>query len=219
MATIVITGANRGIGLELVRQRMTEHRVIAACRTPSAELSGLPVRVEAGVDVTDESSVRGFAERLGDERVDVLVNNAGILTRESVEDLDFDRVHRQLEVNALGPLRLTRALLPGMERGAKIAFVSSRMGSLGDNTSGGMYGYRMSKAALNMAAVSLAHDLRPRGVAVALLHPGFVRTEMTGRRGNVEPAQAAEGLWARIDELTLESTGTFWHANGEVLPF
>lgn len=219
MATIVITGANRGIGLELARQRMMGHRVIAVCRTPSDELSGLPVRVEPSVDVTDESSLRALARRLEDQRIDVLINNAGILERESLDHLDWAGIDRQLQVNAIGPLRVTSALLPLLGEGSKVAFVTSRMGSIGDNTSGGMYGYRMSKAALNMAAVSLAHDLRPRGVAVALLHPGFVRTEMTGNRGSVDAPEAARGLWERIDALTLETSGRFWHANGEALPF
>jgi NAD(P)-dependent dehydrogenase (short-subunit alcohol dehydrogenase family) len=219
MSTIVITGANRGIGLELARQRMMGHRVIAVCRSSNAELSSMPVRVEPSVDVTDDSSVRALARRLGDLRVDVLINNAGILTRETLDHLDFDRMRRQLEVNALGALRVTAALLPLMERGAKVAFVTSRMGSIADNTSGGSYGYRMSKAALNMAAVSLARDLGPRGVMVALLHPGYVRTAMTNGSGDVDPAEAARGLWERIDALTLETSGTFWHANGEVLPW
>ncbi len=219
MATIVVTGANRGIGLELVRQRMMGHRVIAVCRSTNAELSSLPVRAESGVDVTDDSSVRALAQRLGDTRVDILINNAGILTRESLDHLDFDRMRRQLEVNALGALRVSAALIPSMGHGSKIAFITSRMGSLADNTSGGMYGYRMSKAALNMAAVSLAQDLRPRGIAVALLHPGYVRTDMTDQHGNVDPPDAARGLWERIDALTIESSGTFWHASGEVLPY
>lgn len=93
------------------------------------------------------------------------------------------------------------------------------MGSIGDNGSGGHYGYRMSKAALNMAGVSLAHDLRPRGIAVAILHPGYVRTDMTGGGGHIDPPEAARGLLQRLDELTLESTGSFWHANGERLPW
>lgn len=219
MSTIVITGANRGIGLELARQRAEGHHVIAVCRRSSPELDALGVRVEAGVDVTDEASVRALAERLRDASIDVLINNAGLLTRETLDELDFERIQRQMEVNAYGPLRVTAALAPRLARGAKVALVTSRMGSLADNTSGGMYGYRMSKAALNMAGVSLAHDLRPRGVAVAILHPGYVRTGMTAGHGNVDPEEAARQLWERIDALTLETSGSFWHANGERLPW
>jgi NAD(P)-dependent dehydrogenase (short-subunit alcohol dehydrogenase family) len=193
--------------------------VIAACRETSPELSELDVRVEDGVDVTSDEAVAGLAQRLEGIPIDLLINNAGILTKETLDDLDFDRVRRQLEVNSLGPLRVTHALLPNLRRGSKVAIITSRMGSIGDNTSGSRYGYRMSKAAVNMAGVSLAHDLRPQGIAVAILHPGFVRTDMTGGSGYVDPDEAAAGLLARIDELTLERSGGFWHANGERLPW
>jgi NAD(P)-dependent dehydrogenase (short-subunit alcohol dehydrogenase family) len=168
--------------------------------------------------VTDDAAVAELAGRLTDE-IDVLVNNAGILTSESLDNLDFDRIRRQLEINSLGPLRVTAALLPRLGRGSKVAIVTSRMGSIGDNTSGGRYGYRMSKAAVNAAGKSLAMDLKPRGIAVALLHPGFVRTDMTGHNGMVDPEESARGLIARIDELSLQSTGRFWHMNGEELPW
>lgn len=220
MATYVITGANRGIGLELCRlaaERGAE--VVAVCRRSSPELDALGVRVEAGVDVSDGDAVASLAERLGDLRIDVLINNAGLLSHESLEHLDVDAIRRQFEVNALGPLRVTAALAPRLSRGSKVGIVTSRMGSIADNTSGGAYGYRMSKAAVNAAGVSLARDLAPRGVAVVLLHPGYVRTEMTGGNGTVEPRDAAAGLLARIDELSLETSGQFRHANGEVLPW
>ncbi len=219
MGTIVVTGANRGIGLELARLRSKSDEIIAVCREPSEELRALGVRIESGVDVTDDHSVQALAKRLAQIRIDVLVNNAGILSRESLDDLDFARVRRQLEVNALGPLRVTAALLGNLDRGSKVALITSRMGSIGDNTSGGMYGYRMSKTALNAAGVSLARDLAGRGISVAILHPGYVRTEMTARHGNVEPSEAARQLWERIDALDLSTSGTFWHANGETLPW
>lgn len=219
MATIVVTGANRGIGLELTRRRARGNTLIAVCRKPSAELLELGAQIEAGVDVTDDASVSALVARLAGERVDVLINNAGILGHDSFEALDFDAIRAQMEVNAYGPLRVSTAFAPLMAEGGKIAIVTSRMGSIGDNTSGGAYGYRMSKAAVNAAGVSLARDLAPRGIAVALLHPGYVKTEMTGGRGHVSPADAASQLWDRIDELELETSGTFWHANGEVLPW
>jgi len=217
MATVVVTGANRGIGLELTKIfKARGDEVIGACRSPSAELEGLGVRIEA-LDVTDEASVAAFAERV--DGVDILVNNAGVLSQETLDNLDTDRIRRQFEVNALGPLRVTAALRPKLKQGGKVAIVTSRMGSITDNTSGSMYGYRMSKAAVNMAGKSLAQDLKGNGVAVALLHPGFVRTDMTGGNGMVDPDESAAGLVARIDELSLERTGTFWHANGEQLPW
>ncbi len=220
MPTALVTGANRGIGLELCRSlKERGDEVIAVCRRSSPELDALGVRVEAGVDVTDEASVRRLAERLAGTTLDVVVNNAGLLAHERLGEIDFDSVRAQLEVNALGPLRVTEALLPRLREGSKVAIVTSRMGSIGDNTSGGAYGYRMSKAAVNAAGKSLALDLRGRGVAVILLHPGFVRTDMTGHRGDLEPREAAGGLLARIDELTLEHTGELRHQNGQPLPW
>jgi NAD(P)-dependent dehydrogenase (short-subunit alcohol dehydrogenase family) len=220
MATVCITGANRGIGLELARQFSERgDEVIAACRSASAALTGLGIRVVDGVDVTDDGGVGRFVESLDGARVDILVNNAGLLSDESLGDLDFDRIRRQFEINSLGPLRITAALRRNLGAGSKVAIVTSRMGSIEDNTSGGRYGYRMSKAAVNMAGRSLAHDLGSDGVAVAILHPGFVRTEMTGNTGLIDPPESAAGLIARIDELTLETSGSFWHANGERLPW
>ncbi|MBK6847115.1 MAG: SDR family oxidoreductase [Proteobacteria bacterium] len=220
MATVLVTGANRGIGLELCCQLAARgDTVVATCRRASPALAALGVRVEEGVDVGDEASVAALARRLGTLRLDLLINNAGVLAHETLEALDLAGVRRQFEVNALGPLRVTLALLGHLGPGAKVGLVSSRMGSIGDNSSGGNYGYRMSKAALNMAGVSLAHDLRPRGIAVAILHPGYVRTDMTGGSGHVDPPEAARGLLQRLDELTLESSGGFWHANGERLPW
>ena len=220
MARVCITGANRGIGLELARQFQARgDEVIAACRRPSEALAGLGVGIIDGVDVADEAGLKRLTEGVGDLEVDVLVNNAGVLSDESLNDLDLDRIRRQFEINALGPLRVTAALRPSLGAGAKVAIITSRMGSIDDNTSGGRYGYRMSKAAVNMAGRSLAHDLKPAGVAVAILHPGFVRTEMTGNTGMVDPPESAAGLIARIDELNLENSGSFWHANGELLPW
>ena len=220
MGTALVTGANRGIGLELARQlRDRGDTVIAACRKASSELKGLGVRVEAAVDVTSDSSVRALAERLQRTPIDVLIHNAGILSREHLDALDFDAIRRQFDVNAVGPLRVTSALLTNLARGSKIAILTSRMGSIADNTSGGYYGYRMSKAAVNMAGATLARDLKSRGIAVALVHPGFVRTEMTGKQGNVEAKDAARDVLARIDALTLDTSGGLWHATGERLPW
>jgi NAD(P)-dependent dehydrogenase (short-subunit alcohol dehydrogenase family) len=220
MATVCITGANRGIGLEFARQFSERgDEVVAACRTASEGLADLGVRVVDGVDVTDDVAVGRLVDSLNGTPVDILVNNAGLLSDESLDDLDFDRMRRQFEINSLGPLRVTAALRRNLGAGSKVAIVTSRMGSIEDNTSGGRYGYRMSKAAVNMAGRSLTHDLRPDGIAVVILHPGFVRTEMTGNSGLIDPPESAAGLIARIDELTLETSGGFRHANGELLPW
>jgi len=220
MTVSVITGANRGIGLELARQMKARgDQVIGVCRVSSKELDALGVRVEAGIDVRKAADVAQLAQRLSGVKIDLLVNNAGIFLNESLGAMNFDTIDTQLEVNALGPLRVSAALAPQIERGGKIAIITSRMGSIADNSSGGYYGYRMSKAAVNAAGVSLARDLAGRGVSVALIHPGMVATDMTGKHG-IPPADAARGVLARLDALTPQTSGKFWHAGtGEELPW
>jgi len=219
MKRALITGANRGIGLELTRQLIERGvDVVAACRSSSAELDASGAEVITGVDVTDDDSVERVAAAMDRRSLDLLVNNAGILTSESFDDLGFDRIRQQFEINSLGPLRVTRALHENLASGSLVTIVTSLMGSMTDNTSGGRYGYRMSKAAVNAAGVSLSHDLRARGIGVLLLHPGMVATEMTGRRG-VSVEQSARGLLARIDAFTPEQSGTFHHADGRPLPW
>jgi len=218
--TVVITGANRGIGLEMARQwHERGERVIAVCRQASDALQALGVEVIEGIDVARGEDINRLAERLEGVRIDILYNNAGILLDENLQDMNFATMEQQFEVNTLGPLNVTHALLPNMGEGGKIGLMTSRMGSIADNDSGGRYGYRMSKAALNAAGKSLSVDLKPRGIAVAILHPGFVRTDMTGRNGQIDPPEAAERLIRRMDELDLENTGTFWHSDGSVLPW
>ena len=221
MKTFLVTGANRGIGLEYCRQLQERgEQVIAVCRTPSPELEALGVRIEAGVDLTREAAVADLVDRLAGLPLDGVILNAGVLEATSLEHLDPDSLRRQFEVNALAPLRLTHALLPQLQRGSKLVLMTSRMGSIDDNTSGGSYGYRMSKVALNMAGTSLAIDLKPRGIAVAILHPGLVRTRMINfNPQGISPEESVRGLLARIDALTLDNSGSFWHANGERLPW
>jgi len=220
MATVIVTGANRGIGLELCRALAARgDRVTALVRHSSDALEALDVNIRAGYDVTDGGAIADFAAGIDPGSVDLLVNNAGILESTGLEHLDLASIRRQFEVNALGPLRVTASLLPALADGARVALMTSRMGSIADNDSGGSYGYRMSKAALNAAGMSLARDLAPRNIAVAILHPGWVSTDMTGHSGLIDPPEAVAGLLARIDALTMETTGTFWHSNGEILPW
>jgi len=213
---VVITGANRGIGLELARLCLERgDHVISAVRSADDALG----EVVEGVEVTSDEGVARLVRALDGREVGLLLNNAGLLRRTGLEDLDWEVIQRQMEVNAYGPLRVTRALLANLARGSKVAIVTSRMGSIADNTSGSHYGYRMSKAAVNMAGASLSRDLAPRGVAVCLLHPGYVTTRMTGFTGNWGPSEAARGLLDRIDELSLSNSGSFWHAEGQLLPW
>lgn len=221
MAIYLVTGANRGIGYEYCKQlHQRGEDVIAVCRSSSDDLDSLGVRIEKDVDITSDKSVATLADKLQGMTLDVLINNAGILDKVTLDDLDIDSIRQQFEVNAIGPLRFTKALLPNLKIGSKVALMTSRMGSIEDNTSGGSYGYRMSKVALSMAGKSLSLDLAPKGIAVAILHPGLVKTRMTDFTQNgITPEESVKGLLARIDALNLDNTGTFWHSNGEVLPW
>lgn len=221
MATYLVTGANRGIGLEYCRQLTARgDRAIAVCRQGDPALDQLGIQVETGVDLTDDRAIQGLVERLGDTPLDVVIHNGAIYGAMALETLDWEALIQMFAVNSVGPLRLTKALLPLLPRGSKIAIMTSRMGSIADNTSGGSYDYRMSKVALSMAGKSLAIDLEPRGIAVAILHPGLVQTRMTNfTPAGITPETAVKGLLARIDALTLDRTGRFWHSNGEILPW
>lgn len=219
MSTVLITGASRGIGLELARLLHARgDTVIATSRSSSPELDALDVRQER-LDVTDQDSVDALAKRLDKERIDTLINNAGVLHGDTLDRLDFDQITQQIQVNTLGPLRVTAALRRRLRTGSKVAIITSRMGSISDNDSGGAYGYRLSKAAVNAVGRSLAIDLGRDGISVVLLHPGFVRTDMTGGRGNWDAPDAAAALIERIDELNADNAGRFLHANGEPLPW
>ncbi|MEE9229873.1 MAG: SDR family oxidoreductase [Acidobacteriota bacterium] len=217
MARVLITGTDRGIGLELCRQlKARGDEVIATCRQSSPELEGLGVTVHTGIDVGEDAPVEKLARALEGVKLELLINNAGIGSEETLDDLGFDRIRRQFEVNALGPLRVTAAFLGNLQRGSTVAIITSLMGSLADNGSGESYGYRMSKAAVNMAGVSMAHDLRERGITVLLLHPGMVATEMTEGQG-IPVEESVRGLIGRLEALDQSSSGTFWHANGKPL--
>jgi NAD(P)-dependent dehydrogenase (short-subunit alcohol dehydrogenase family) len=219
LATVLITGCNRGIGLELCRQYLERgDKVLAVCRHASDELRATAARVIEGVDVSDDAGVAKLAGEVADEPIDILVNNAGILRGDSLENVSYEDMLEQYRVNTIGPLRVTRALLGNLGEGAKVAIVTSRVGSIDDNGSGNNYGYRCSKTAVNMVGVNLHHDLSPHGISVMLLHPGFVATEMTGGTG-ISAVDSAAGLIARLDDLGPDKSGTFWHAEGYELPW
>ena len=220
MKKVLIIGANRGIGLALVEKFKQEgFEVLATCRNSSEKLQSLGIKVFEGVEVTNDISLKSLAKKIPE--LDLFVYNAGILRSESLDSLeqnfDFSSIEEQFKVNALAPLKAAVALRCKIKNGGKIFFITSRMGSLSDNSSGGSYGYRGSKAALNMFGRSLSVDLKERGISVGLLHPGWVRTRMTGDKGLINVQESAEGLFQKMEEMTLEKTGTFWHTNGEEL--
>lgn len=223
MANVVITGANRGIGLELAKLYAARGDLVTAiCREAGDQIEDIADQTISGIDVTNKEVAAGLQTILAElveGKIDLLINNAGIFKNETLEAMDADSIREQLEVNTIAPLMIAHALVPLMTEGSKIANITSRMGSVEDNTSGSYYGYRASKAALNAVGKSLAVDLKPKGIAVAQLHPGFVQTRMVGFNGDISPAEAAAGLVQRIDELNLENTGGFWHSNGQSLPW
>ncbi len=219
MAVVLVTGCNRGIGLEISRQYHARgDSVIGVCRQSNDELEKLGIRVIDGIDVSIADDIEKLAAAIADEPIDVLLNNAGIGRWDQFDTIDFDSMLLQYKVNTLGPLRVTKALQKNLREGSKVGIVSSRVGSLADNGSGNNYGYRCSKAAVNMVGVNLHHDLSPKGIAVALLHPGYVATDMTGG-GGISPVESAAGLIERLDELNLDNSGGFWHAESYALPW
>ncbi len=220
MKRVLIVGSNRGIGLEYVKQyKNNAYEVIAACRIASPELKALDVEVIEGIDIGKEETIRLLQNSLQGRKLDLIVNNAGIMRKESLDHLNYKTIEEQFRVNTLGPIRVTTMLLSNLKQGSKVAMMTSRMGSIKDNTSGGAYGYRMSKCALNIASKSLAYDLSPKGISIAILHPGYVRTDMTDNNGFIDVTESVNGLIKVIDRLDIHNSGTFWHSNGEELPW
>jgi len=224
MTCVIVTGADRGIGAALVRAyQQRGARAIAACLGAGRDLIDEGLEVQPGVDVTDIASLLALRERLGATAIDILVSNAGAFHPDDFEHLDFDAMLRLYDINALGPLRVAQALVPLMAANSKLGILTSRVGSIADNGSGGMYGYRMSKCAANQLGVNLYHELKPRGIAVMLLHPGQVATEMTrdlSALGDfITPQESAAGLVRQLDALNATTPPEFRHTNGTLLPW
>jgi NAD(P)-dependent dehydrogenase (short-subunit alcohol dehydrogenase family) len=226
MANWLIIGADRGIGLAMCVQLSSRgDKVYAACFGEGAGTVREGVRVIPGVDVTSDSAVAGMVDTLVKDKVaiDAVVNVAGVLGLDELGKIDFNDVRRQIEINTIGPLRAIQAVLPFLAPSAKIGIITSRVGSLADNSSGGMYAYRVSKCAANMVALNLHHDLSKRGIAVLALHPGMVATDLTkdypGTYAYIQPEEAAAGLISDMDNLTLQTSGRFQHSNGQYLPW
>jgi NAD(P)-dependent dehydrogenase (short-subunit alcohol dehydrogenase family) len=220
---IIIFGCNRGIGLELVKHYLKhDWQVFAICRNRSEQLTNTQAHIFDGVDVTDLNALENLATKLQDHRFDLLIHNAGIWSDENLLNAtndDFKNMLHTFEVNSIAPLKVVKSFTPLLNPNAKIGLMSSRMGSIADNDSGSRYSYRMSKCALNCAGKSLAIDLAPNKIAVAILHPGFVRTDMTNHQGLINPDESAAGIFQVMEKVSIENSGKFWHSNGEELPW
>lgn len=224
--TVLMVGADRGIGhaMASLLANRGDH-VIAAC-LGATTFESRDVDVRAPVDVTSDENVASLGRALSHRTIDTLMYVPGIVIDSPLGRFDFDAMRKEYEINAIGFLRVAQAILPMMAAGGRIGIITSRVASLSENQSGGLYGYRMSKAAANMAALCLARELEKKKIAVVCLHPGTVRTHLTSSLGGspvmgslVEPEQAAKGLIERLDELDMSTTGTFRHANGQALPW
>ena len=222
--TVLITGANRGLGLEFARQYAADGwNVIGTARAPERAdaLNALSVEV-LQLDVASQTSVDALAESLDGRPIDLLINNAGIFPRyNKIEAINFDDYSRTLAVNTLGPVRVTRALLPNLRLGEKkqVVNITSGLGSIGLNNSGAFYGYRESKAALNMFTKTLALELGPEGFTCLTVHPGWVKTDMGGENANLTPEESITGMRAVIEKLGPADTGTYWSYSGEEVPW
>ncbi|MES2327287.1 MAG: SDR family oxidoreductase [Pseudomonadota bacterium] len=216
MPNILITGANRGIGLELARQYSSDGwQVIATARHSSPELDALGVTVKP-LDLSDADAVAGFAI---DQPLDRFIANAGTSQPMNTEGAENARAWQaMMMVNAIAPYQLGKALLPNMAEGGKMIAISSGMGSIGDN-GGGWVPYRTSKAALNMAWSNLALEAKPRGVACVLLSPGWVKTDMGGAGAEITPEESVSAMRQLIERLTIDDTGKFLRRDGSELPW
>ena len=217
---IVITGANRGIGFSIAKLFSEQgHNVHALCRQSNSLLESLAVNVITEVDVATVDGIEKMVAGLSKVQIDILICNAGILRDEQLGNLNFETIREQFEVNAIAPLNIVDSLESQLKQGSKVAVITSRMGSIADNGSGGRYGYRMSKAALNAAAMSLSKDLASREIAVGIYHPGYVQTDMVGFGGDISANEAASRLVSLMLNLSMQETGVFKHSNGQVLPW
>lgn len=220
MKNLLITGASGGIGFEFCKQYQSKgYTVFAVCRKPSQELKKLNVNIISDIDLTDESCYSSIIKSLSENKIDLLINNAGIYLKESFGAFKENNFHQEFQINTIAPLMLTENLISYLQKKSKVIMISSRMGSISDNTSGGSYGYRASKAALNAATMSLSIDLKDKGISVGIFHPGYVKTKMTNYKGFLEAQESVLGMIKQIDELSLNAPLTFKHTNGSTLPW
>jgi len=226
----LIIGANRGLGLEWTRQWLgRDVNVFATARNPddARELQQLKQHANGilkvhKVDISTDESVKTLAAEIGDQPLDVLIHNAGVGGGAGLESLDTEEVLEVININSVGALRTVRAFRRNLKKSSgrgKIALITSLMGSIDDNRSGGSYAYRMSKAAMNMAGRSMAVDLGSDDIDVVILHPGWVKTDMGGPHARITVEESITGMMQVLDKLDAEMSGTFWHSNGKQLPW
>ena len=225
---VLITGANRGLGMEFTQQYAADGwNVLACCRHPQSALDLQALaKVNANItiqplDVADFAQIDALALQLKDEAIDVLINNAGVYPASSFGDTNYEAWAEGFKVNSMAPLKMAEAFVQHITRGQlkKIATLSSKMGSLDDNTSGESYSYRSSKTAVNMVMKSLSIDLKPYGISVVTLHPGWVQTDMGGNNALISVHTSVSGLRKVIESLSLESTGKFIAYDGKATPW
>ncbi len=218
---IAVIGSNRGIGLELVSQLAKEdsnNDIDAFCRTKSSELLSLKTKnVFENFDTTNTEKMLSVLNQVEESFYDQVFVVSGVLHSDSLSDWDNQNIVDQFSVNSLGALNCARLFSAKLKTGGTIGVLSSRMGSISDNSSGGMYGYRMSKAALNAGLKSLSIDLKKDKKSVLILHPGYVQTDMTGHNGELKPSESVPGLIKLMNEKSITETGSFWHTNGQNL--
>ncbi|HLG87180.1 MAG TPA: SDR family oxidoreductase [Alphaproteobacteria bacterium] len=228
MPTVFISGANRGLGLEFAKQYAADGwQVIGTCRDPARAdaLRAIPETRRLPLDVTEPQSIAACAEALAGEKIDLLLNNAGIYgsivgdKEQTLERMDIENWLQILKTDLIAPFALTRALLPNLGQGSIVGFLSSELGSIARNRMGEIYGYRSSKAALNMVGRSLSIDLKAWGIIVVLLHPGWAHTDMGGPRAPVDPVESIAGLRRVLARVTPESSGRFLAWDGREMPW
>ena len=228
--SILVTGSNRGIGLELVRQYAADGwRVFACCRNPpkSEELNALAGKHSNisihGLDVADTQQIKALAKQLKNEAIDILLNNAGIYGPDNVRFGNTDEAAwlECFHINTIAPMKIMEAFVDNVAKSKRklIATMSSKMGSMADNGSGGSYIYRSSKAAINAVMVSAAIDLKPKQIKVAILHPGWVLTDMGGPNAEITVEECVNNLRRNLDNVTLANSGTFFEIDGSVIPW
>jgi NAD(P)-dependent dehydrogenase (short-subunit alcohol dehydrogenase family) len=221
MKNVMIVGSNRGIGLALVKEYAKCSKVTALCRKTSKELSAIDnIKIIEHADVSDTDNLEKIAKNLEGQKFDLLIHVSGIWRDDNLfDDVNWDYFTESFEINSIAPLKTVSAFKSLLNKNSKIGLMSSRMGSVEDNTSGNKYSYRMSKSALNCGGKGLSIDLKSEEISVAVLHPGYVQTDMTSGSGNITPKESAEGIKKVMDNLSLSNTGRFYHTNGEELPW